>query len=242
MKRLIRNGSHGSGVCLFEELDANGKVTAILKSAANATGVENLRREVAGVQWYNRRTPHTIRLTVLSDRPQYMRFRLGFVRGRKANLWNGYRANREVIQSIVEHYCSVWSFGADGMGALHGDLSVDNVLFVAGHPFVLDWEHFQENAAPAGFDALFLLFESLWFDKKGLRNVCRNSESIAGMLRMLRQRQCLDSSFSQAPLEMTIRFARNNPSYWGGQVEKLPILLFDDDEVARIDRAIRAFM
>ena len=59
---------------------------------------------------------------------------------------------------------------------LHGDLSLDNVIFSEKGPIFIDWEHFQENAAPLGFDSLYLLFESLWFESRN-NNLERHSLS-----------------------------------------------------------------
>lgn len=242
MKALIRNCSHESEIYLVEELGKAGDPEAIYKSSSFENGIRNLRNELEGVQWYNQQVDHPIAISVAQETENYLAIKFGFLQGTKALYKEGYFKNRERIELIVEHYCKVWGeaqSSGDGFYPLHGDLSLDNVLFCGKIPIFLDWEHFSHGVAPLGFDALYLLFESLWFESKNGKPGSQSISHLSGMIQILREKKCLDEKFCKNPLVEVVKFIKSHLSLWGDQLSKfegkLPVLFFTEESVKCID-------
>ncbi|MDE0770094.1 MAG: hypothetical protein OSB19_17075 [Opitutaceae bacterium] len=200
------------------------------------------------MRWYNERCDSRLVLEVERDDSSYVAIRYAALIGPKASYRLGYYRNRPAIESIITHYCDIWGPETGGLmegdrTALHGDLSLDNVIFVGAEPVILDWEHFAPKGAPVGFDALYLLFECLWFEQRriGLRR--GSMEHIAKMIGVLRSRECIDSTLVDYPLQSIVEFIRNHSHLWGPQLvafpSKLPILLLGSDAIAKIDTEVR---
>ena len=244
MKALICNCSHGSEIYLLEELSPEGLPVSILKSSSFKNGMIDLRRELAGFHWYNNQIGYPITINVFKESIHYIAIRYSYIRGRKVSYRNGYFKNRKWIAIIIEHYCSVWSSytKSEGSTVLHGDLTIDNVIFDNENPIIIDWEHFNEHAAPLGFDGLNLLFESLWFES-GNKSPRRNSlYHLADMINLMLARNCLGEEFRESTLFNFINFIKNNFSLWGHQIsifpKKLPVLLFNEQRIKSIDQEL----
>ena len=250
IRLLVRNCAHGSSTHVVEIVGGDGSLRSIRKSSAVAGGLDDLRREVAGVRWYNERCGERLVLSVEREDARYMAIRYEALKGSKANYHFGYYHNRSAISSVIAHYCDVWGAG-DGTRAvgdrapLHGDLSLDNVIFVDTEPVILDWEHFDVGGAPLGFDALYLLFECLWFEQRWIGVRRRSITHIAKMIGILRSRGCVDSTLLDHPLRAIVEFIRSHSQLWGPQLvafpAKLPVLLLESDVVAKIDTEVRRF-
>ena len=241
---LVRNCAHGSSTYLIEVLDQAGSLRSIRKSSTAAGGRADLRREVTGVRWYNERCGSRLVLTVERDESNYVAIRYDALIGTKASYRLGYFRNRTAIAAIIAHYCDIWGTGGDGARvALHGDLSLDNVIFVGREPVILDWEHFDVEAAPLGFDALYLMFECLWFEQRriGLRR--QSMAHIATMIDVLRSQGCIDATLIDSPLRSIVEFIRSHSHLWAPQLvefpDKLPILLLESAEIMSIDNEVR---
>lgn len=244
MKALIRNCSHGSEIFLLEELGREGLPVSILKSSSFKNGMIDLQREMEGVHWYNNQISRPITVNVFKQSSQYLAIRYSYVKGRKISYRKGYFKNRKWITAIIEHYCSIWGTFSkfEEPVVLHGDLSLDNVIFENESPIIIDWEHFNEHAAPLGFDGLNLLFESLWFESGNKSPRSSSLYHLAGMINLMLTRNCLGEEFRKSTLFHFIDFIKSNFSLWGHQIsvfpEKLPVLLFSEQTIQSIDQEI----
>lgn len=244
IRLIVRNCSHGSTTYVVEIVGGDGALRSIRKGSSVAEGIDDLRREVAGVRWYNERCGGRIGIAIERDDERYMAIRYEALKGSKAPYQLGYYRNRFAIATIIAHYCDVWGSG-DGVREvrepvpMHGDLSLDNVIVVDGEPVIIDWEHFAVGDAPLGFDALYLLFECLWFEQRWIGVRRRTIAHIVKMIEILRSRDCVDSALLEQPLRAIVDFIQSHSRLWAPQLVafpgKLPILLFGSDAVAKID-------
>jgi hypothetical protein len=108
---------------------------------------------------------------------------------------------------------------------------------------VIDWEHFSEGAAPWGFDAVYFLFETLYF---GMRF---RSQPTRGEIRILREqldilntRHKLNVGMVRGPLKFLREFVGSHGRLWGEQIAlfpmKLPIVAFTPDQITLIDKRV----
>ena len=249
MKVLTRNCLHGSEIYFLEEDGPESTIQAIYKSSSSQGGVKNLRQEIEGFKWYIPRNNHPISVKIVRETPHYLLVKYGFIEGIKVPFRNGYFCNRKWIESIIEHYCSVWGVlpkREDGLYPLHGDLSLDNAVFTDAGPVILDWEHFSMNTVALGFDGLYLLFESLWFESKNGKTHTNSPRHLVEMIQLLRTKDCLDERFLIDPLRETVQLIKSNLRLWGSQLakfpNKLPILEFREDIVIEIDGKLNAMI
>ena len=244
MKTLTRNCLHGSTIYFLEEIGGRGQIEAIFKSSSSQEGIDDLFREIEGFRWYSQHTSQPISVVVARENAHYLSVKYDFIKGKKVSYRTGYFRNRKWIASILEHYCSVWGASHDGGGwnALHGDLSLDNVIFTENGPVFIDWEHFKGNAAPLGFDGLHLLFESLWFESGNKSPRGDSLSHLAEMIHFLQDRKCLNEMFLGDTFFHFIEFIKSNSFLWGAQLStfrgKLPVLMFSEQRVKSIDKEL----
>ena len=244
MRALIRNCSHGSEICLVENLSQAGLPISIGKSSSFPNGILNLRQEIEGFLWYSKRIDQPVYVNIVSERAQYLSISYDFITGKKVSYRNGYFSNRKWIAYLLEHYCSVWGVERDTQKwhVLHGDMSLNNVIFTDKGPVILDWEHFKENAAPLGFDGLHLLFESLWFESGNEVPLRKSLTHLAEMICIMKERKCLGKEFHGPVFSSFINFINNNSSLWGAQLStfrgKLPVLMFSGQCIDSIDKEL----
>jgi hypothetical protein len=153
-----------------------------------------------------------------------------------------YHLNLSYIEKVIDHYCLVWGcYSENAKVPLHGDFSLlGNIVFINDEtPVVIDWEHFKLNVAPIGFDAMYFLFELIWFEASQTNNISDdNLTHLNKMLINLKSANCLNEIFINNPLEATRKFMLKNDNYWGSQFNKMPIMFFAKDQVDFIDNKI----
>lgn len=244
MIALVRNCAHGSEVATYVVNDDKGR--RFVKVALTPEGRAALRSEVEGWTWYQsvRCPARPSMCRTLRDDRHVLRIEIEAIEGRQGRAASGVRANTSLIAAAIEQYCTLWPASAAGTAPLHGDLSCDNLIETTGGLFIIDWEHFQSGAVPWGFDAVYLLFESLYFDiacdgTYGALEI----DVIAQGLKQLNRCRPLRSEMQTAPLAFTRQFIRASGHLWRGELTryplKLPIVQLSDEQVRDIDLAVR---
>jgi len=247
MIELIRNCSHGSEIATYR-VCGNGSVSHLVKAAATPAGIKDLQCEIEGWKWYGAlRYPENRKglCQIVRQTENYLKIKIAFINGRKPNYTNGLRKNCEVVNKVIEQYCTLWPYNEQGLSVLHGDLSLDNIICNQDGIHIVDWEHFRPRGAPWGFDAMYLLFETLYFGMKNRAYPFRGeTEFIGAQISALNAVQPLDSSALEQPLKFLRSFIAANASLWNEQLKvfpkKLPILLFTDEQTVAIDRMVSA--
>lgn len=245
MIELLRNCSHGSEIAtyLVSNLYSEEK---IIKVATTPTGVKNLESEVNGWNWYQGvRYPCNIAplCKATQKRGNYFKIEIEFIQGIKADYRKGLVKNSDSVKKAIEHYCHFWPYYPNALSPLHGDLSIDNIIYNSNGVHIIDWEHFSLSAAPWGFDALYLLFETLWFSMRERKLPTEREINIIGCnLKILNIKNRIDPQKIKYPLRFVINFIKNNSKLWGNQLSvfpnKLPIINFTAEQVSKIDDLI----
>ncbi|MCX5658010.1 MAG: hypothetical protein NTZ48_07345, partial [Candidatus Omnitrophica bacterium] len=173
----------------------------------------------------------------------YLKIEIEFIDGIRPDYAGGLEKNAGMIKKTFEHYCDIWPHNPDSMSVLHGDLSLDNVIYNRSGINIIDWEHFNPNGAPWGFDALYLLFETLYFGMRYRKEPRRKEVNIiADSMKFLNAGHRLEPQAANRPLEFVKSFIVNNFKLWDEQLaafpDKLPILRFTRDQIILIDNMI----
>ncbi len=246
MIAIVGNHRHGGSTFLSRHCDENGGLASIKKSASSLSGISSIINEIAGLCWYNDlKTRDKINFRIDSQLANYCSitiFPLGSYK--KIPLKGGYIGNAKLIESLVSHYCCIWSDFkslSPEFAPFHGDLSlVGNVLFNDEfEPLFIDWEHFSYAGAPIGFDAVSCVFEMLWYEL-ALHGVvgCDCIRHAGDMLSLLRGRGLLADAFFTKPLRGMHIFMNDNRRLWAEQFNKMPILNYTVDQIVWMDNEI----
>jgi hypothetical protein len=241
MLRLIRNCSHGSEVATFyfERNDEKG----FIKASSSRDGIEEIRRELAGWNWYQSLRYHNMKndiCNIIKTNENYIRIKIQYIEGYKGNYTEGVRKNAQLISQAIHHYCDIWHGHNENRFPLHGDFSIDNMIVNNEGVHIIDWEHFALDATPFGFDAYNLLFEQLWFSMKGRKRPRRSElDVLLENIRVIRSALTGPCFFYDRPLHSVQRFIKGNAIFWKNQVHKFPALLFKEENVGIIDKTIK---
>lgn len=240
MITLIKNNQHYSHNYVTMKYNKFCELTSIVKSAAHKTGIKSINSEVCGMDWYAERCCKPLLYNVYRVSDRYINLSINALNIKEIPEKCSYSNYKKLIPVVIKHYCNVWNKEGHSqtLNALHGDLSlVGNVLFIdSDTPVFIDWEHFKDNAAPVGFDALNCILELLYYeDLDDLDLLHSNLEHVSKMIHFLNQHKCLDKIFHRSPLLKITEFMRTNSDLWGGQVFKFPVLKFSKDKVSYID-------
>lgn len=239
MLRLIRNCHHGNDVATF--YFAKNQDKHIIKASSSKLGIEQIRQEINGWNWYqSRRYPNTKKnlCNIIKSNENYIRIKIKYIDGYKEKYSKGMQNHPVLINNAIHHYCNLWQGFEENKFPLHGDFCIDNVITNKEGIHIIDWEHFSFDATPFGFDAYNLLFEQLWFSMKGRKSPRRGElDILLDNIRVIRS-SSKSSYFYDQPLFSVQRFIKTNAIFWKNQSFRLPVLLFDQERVRIIDKMI----
>jgi len=234
---LIRANANNSGIYLSLIYDAEHKPVYIKKSASSPVSIKQLKNEIRGVSWYQTNSGIN-QIAKIIELPGYYSVLFSFFSGKKANFRDGYWLNRPYIERALEGYCEIWSKLPKHKIVIHGDYSIDNLIFSEKDLIIIDWEHFTYSNIPKGFDALNLLYEQIYILSLKQNISSRVIYHANAMLKRLEISDCLDKIFFNAPLDTMQEYLSDNSHIWGKQLNKLPIMKFDKLECSNLDSKI----
>jgi hypothetical protein len=245
MIELLRNCAHGSEIAVYLEIDRVSGRKAITKATTTSNGIKNLRRELEGWHWYQtRRYPNQPpKCRILHQKSSYLKVAIEFIDGYKGDYRKGLVKNAEIVKSVITQYRSLWHNGPAEKTPIHGDLSIDNVLFNTDGIHIVDWEHFIADGGPWGYDAIYLLFETLWFGMRRRKQPNRKELAIiCDSLKRLNTGARLQAGILATPLKFLQGFMTDNAAKWTETPamlrSKFPILRFTEAQVTLIDHAV----
>jgi hypothetical protein len=222
------------------DYDGHGVLSRIIKSSSQLMGINNIQAEIRGLDWYSDISGAVIKYDSFAFENRYINLSIEAVEGLiDTSRTPSYTNYIEYIPKVIRHYCDIWGqCTSDSQYPLHGDMSlVGNILFQDSYsPVLIDWEHFHEDAAPLGFDALYCMFELVQFEIiNDERLLDSNLDHLLRMIVILIENGCVDQSLLESPLRAIINFMHTNCHLWGEQYTKFPVLLFTDENVLYID-------
>lgn len=245
---LIRNCLHGSEIATYVRNGASaGK--AIIKAATTRDGMDDLKHEFEGRQWYQSiRYPSNKGgiCKVIQEKRCFLKIEIEYIEGLKGNYLKGLLGNAHILEKVVDHYCRIWPCDHRGMGPIHGDLSIDNIIINQEGVHIIDWEHFNLEGGTWGFDLIYLLLEILWFDmrkRKITEPMRKEIDIISAYMKSIFDTGRLNKDVVDQPLYFVKNYITSHPEIWGKLLthpaNQFPIFHFSADQTALIDRSIR---
>ena len=151
MSELIKLHSHGNSISVIA-LRRHGIFRKVAHSRSAKTLLKN---ELSGLKWYESQRKH------FPDMSQVSLFKLNgnildipIIEGQQVSYEAPLKSTISFVLRALEHYALIWPPGKKG--AVHGDLTMDNIFFSEREVFFFDWEHFSEEGEVWGFDAVYL--------------------------------------------------------------------------------------
>lgn len=131
------------------------------KISDNKIGIKRVLSDYLGLCWYckrlNKNKKKIIKKFVKKKNLSYLEtFEID---GFQAKSWNSLTENYEKIKKIYFQYKKV--FPKKKYTSIHGDLTLDNIIFKKREIFIIDWEFFGSKKNFYGYDLAYLFLSSL---------------------------------------------------------------------------------
>lgn len=147
----------------FVVFDKNKQV--FRKFSFNKDGKIKIKNDFEGLNWYcikNKLNPNKViydfkvenNLTYLDTFT---------VNGKKTKSWHPLSKNYDYIKRSLSHYFKIFQEMKEptDKSKIHGDLTLENILFNKNKIFFIDWEFFNANKKIWGYDAVYLVLSSI---------------------------------------------------------------------------------
>ncbi len=131
------------------------------KYSTSKQGIRKINSEKEGLSWYCKRVKVNKRNVI---RKYYKKKNLAFIdikkiQGKKIRSWRSLEKNFIFVLKVVNHYKKV--FGRKKYSKIHGDLTLDNVLFNKKSLFLIDWEFYGSDKKIWGYDIVYFVLSSV---------------------------------------------------------------------------------
>jgi hypothetical protein len=220
--------------------DNEGRVKKVRKSASSADGITMLKNEIKGFQWYEKILGDAFfGVTVIREAPNYFSFEYLAFSGHQIKAKLGFSKNLPYIYRVLDHYRYYWPM-CNRM--VHGDLSIENVIFDQCKVRLIDWENSSFSSELNGLDPLNLIFEQLFFHIKFNDIRKFDFSTLVKVLIWCEANRLIPKKLLDNPLSSTQLLVKKNASSWFGHVSRLPILKFSKTETEYIDERILAHL
>jgi len=230
---LISNSPHSNCITTYKDSENNN----IIKSSYSEKGIDSLLREYAGYSWYLSRAglTNTTRLNLYTNADEsYCRLTVSIFSGTQGEHFQPLHTSREKLLIAIKNYAEIWPQDRTRLSPLHGDLSLGNMIFLDCKVVIIDWEHFQVDAAPWGFDLVNLLYESTlmsiskrgFLDEQDSMVFCEIREIISDLLN--------DGGGFKCCFGDLIDFYNSRHSLWKGAIGKFPVMNVSDIQRKRL--------
>lgn len=230
MRELIRIGQHSSEIFLVRCFNVNHHYFE--KSSYSLNGIRDLRNEYKGYMWYLKYIGFNEKVKVCCDIEGYFKLTIpGFnACPFKGNMTISKCFNFAI--KAIDHYQKVWSRDFDNeYYPIHGDFSLEgNILFDQNNVYIIDWEHFLPNAAPIGFDILFMVFELLKIDCGRFNPSEDKLMKIMKLIEYAISIKSISDKYKNNFFTKYLEEQHKNREVWGNQYKKLPTNQFNADQ------------
>ena len=154
---LIRSTSHGNNVSIYYYQSTD----TFTKISLDTIGKKYIFAEKKGIAWYTNQKNNETNSYIESswNFPEYSRLDLKHIKGRILNYNSKIISNEKYLKRAINHYIKVWPKNA--LVPVHGDLTLDNIIFNKEQVIFFDWEHFNSKGEKWGFDIAYLLLSAI---------------------------------------------------------------------------------
>lgn len=201
----------------------------VTKSSYSDDGIVRLKNEYVGYNWYfnQKKISNNTKLKKMENpNGLYFRLHVNVFSGATGKYYKNISYNRELILRVIDAYIEAWPLPKSDLSAIHGDLSLGNIIFNNDILSIIDWEHFHLDVAPWGFDLVNLLYESIFFTLNGGDVLKERDCQVFKEIRNIISDMLSPETDFKCTLKDLTSFVDDNNFIWGRLVNKLPIMKF----------------
>jgi len=145
----------------FTQVYFDKKNNFFRKTIKNNSGIENLISEKEGLIWYCRLLKKNSKKIIkgfnFKSKKPYIDLKR--VKGVQIKSWRTLEENYPYVLRTFHHYKKF--FPKYRMSKIHGDLTLDNIIFGNKKVFIIDWEYFRSKKNHNGYDIAYFLLSTL---------------------------------------------------------------------------------
>tara|TARA_B100001057_G_scaffold446114_1_gene484390 strand:+ start:22294 stop:23040 length:747 start_codon:yes stop_codon:yes gene_type:complete len=240
-KFLFKNCINNN-VAVFIQFENQNKAY-ITKSTFFKDSYDELKNEYNGFKWYSKYRDISVSL-LKNHKFNHYQLKIEYIKGSKIKYKLGLVNNYERVLSSIKYYNSIieTEYALTKKYPLHGDFSLDNIIFNKNNISIIDWQHFTLLDSYRGFDILNLIFEQFYFDYYKSRLFFKRKKMYLKLLALIKytfSHTMIDNYFFASPLMKTRMFINSNKEkIWNNQTHKLPVIKFTNKDVSFIDNYI----
>ena len=231
MAEVFRCLSHGSQVIISMLDRADG--TYFQKSSYWKKGIQDLRKEIEGINWYNSRVGTGLSVESYEIHDQFFEITVKKLNHMEPVRKPLIRRNLAYYKLAIDAYRDIWcslSIDTDKC-PVHGDYSLDgNILFEESKTIVIDWEHFEYSCAPLGFDVLYLIFEAIKIRSGKRLPSAHTMECAKILIEYALSFSLISPKYNENIFENFIIVQEDIKHIWNGQTDKVPTFHFTEQQ------------
>lgn len=131
------------------------------KFSISINGSEKIKNNYNGLKYYCKKRKINYKKILLRyfNSPNLSYVDITNIKGSKIKSWLPLTKTYKYIYKAICHHHKF--FRNRSLSIIHGDLTLDNILFNQKEPFIIDWEFFNSKKNYRGYDIAYLVLSSI---------------------------------------------------------------------------------
>ncbi len=176
------------------------------KFAKTKNSLEKIDSEYQGLKWYCKRINKNTSY-IIED--HYKNNNFSFIdlnekKGKKAKSWKSLQDNFTFLIKAFKHYIKFYP--KTKKSQIHGDLTLDNIIFKKNNVFIIDWEYFSSKKSYRGYDIVYLFLSSVCLPHVFNKSFSKKDEKLFKILWKL----LIKEKFNKKMIYNPFKFFENN--------------------------------
>ena len=123
--------------------------------------ITKIKSEYNGLKWYCSRAKKKLKNVVNDyfEEKNFSYIETKKINGKKYKSWQSLETNYPYLIKAFKHYLKYYP--KKKISHIHGDLTLDNLIFQKKNIFVIDWEYFSSKKNYRGYDIAYLILSSV---------------------------------------------------------------------------------
>ncbi len=123
--------------------------------------ITKIKSEFNGLKWYCSRVKKKLNSVVndYSVKKNFSYIETKKINGKKYKSWHPLETNYPYLIKAFKHYLKYYP--KKKISYIHGDLTLDNLIFQKKNIFIIDWEYFYSKQNYRGYDIVYLFLSSV---------------------------------------------------------------------------------
>lgn len=150
---------------------------SFLKTSDTIKGVRKIILEKKGYEWYLTKQKKSTKnfFKSINIKKKQAHLELKKIKGYQLKSWAPLKLNYKKLKSFFYYY-KRYLYSSKKNCFVHGDLTLDNIIFRKKNTFIIDWEFFNTKKNFKGYDLAYLYLSALCLPYLHLKKVSKYDE------------------------------------------------------------------